>query len=139
MHTYVLCTPPLSGALRAQVGLPDVLLWSAERPYTYARWGPGRRLIAGGADRPRVRALLPGLRGIRFERAWEGLFAVTPDGLPYIGPHPRYRHHLFALGYGGNGMVYAWLAAQMLTASLIGKPDPDMRLFSFDRLQGGKA
>jgi glycine/D-amino acid oxidase-like deaminating enzyme len=153
-HTYVLCTPPLSPAQRAKVGVPDVLVWSAERPYYYLRWGPDDRLIVGGADRPlvpesqraaafvrgrrrlarEVRALVPGLRGIPFERAWEGLFAVTPDGLPYIGPHPRYPHHLFALGYGGNGMVYAWLAAQMLTGCLMGTPDPDLRLFSFDRL-----
>jgi glycine/D-amino acid oxidase-like deaminating enzyme len=157
-HTYVLCTPPLSRAQRAQAGLPDVLLWTTERRYSYLRWGPGHRLIAGGADRPLVpearraaafaqgrrrlardvRTLLPGLRGIPFERAWEGLFAVTPDGLPYIGAHPRYPHHLFALGYGGNGMVYAWLAAQLLTRSLTGRPDPDLKLFSFDRLQSGE-
>lgn len=155
-HTYVLCTPPLSQAQRSRVGLPDVLLWSAARPYTYVRWGPDHRLIAGGADRPlvpetqraaafvqgrrrlarKLRALLPGVRGISFEHAWEGLFAVTPDGLPYIGPHRRYPHHLFALGYGGNGMVYAWLAAQMLTRSITGRPDPDLKLFSFDRPLG---
>jgi glycine/D-amino acid oxidase-like deaminating enzyme len=159
MHTYVLCTPPLSRNERAQIGLPDLLLWSSERAYSYVRWGSGHRLIAGGADRPLVpearraaafvqgrrrlarnlRALLPGLVGIPFERAWEGLFAVTPDGLPYIGPHPRYPQHLFALGYGGNGMVYAWLAAQMLTRSMTGRPDPDLKLFSFDRLRREQA
>ena len=154
-HTYALSTAPLPPAARSQVGIPDVLVWSAERPYHYLRWGPDHRLIVGGADRPlvpesqrgaafvrgrrrlarEVRALVPGLRGIAFERAWEGLFAVTPDGLPYIGPHPRYPHHLFALGYGGNGMVYAWLAARLLTGCLTGTPDPDLALFSFDRLQ----
>ena len=154
-HTYVVSTPPLSAALRARVGVPDVLVWSAERPYHYMRWGPGHRLVIGGADRPlvpesqraaafahgrrrlarEVRALCPTLRGIPFERAWEGLFAVTPDGLPYLGPHPRYPHHLFALGYGGNGMAYAWLAARMLTRGITGKPDPDLALFSFDRLR----
>jgi glycine/D-amino acid oxidase-like deaminating enzyme len=153
-HTYVLSTAPLSREVRARVGVPDVLLWSTERPYHYVRWGPRHRLIVGGADRPlvpesqraaaftqgrrrlarEVRAFCPGLRGIPFERAWEGLFAVTPDGLPYLGSHPRYPHHLFALGYGGNGMVYAWLAAQMLTRSITGTPDPDLKLFSFDRL-----
>jgi glycine/D-amino acid oxidase-like deaminating enzyme len=153
-HTYVLCTAPLPHAIRAKVGLPQILLWSAERPYRYVRWGPGHRLIVGGADRPLVpdaeraeafvrgrrrlareaRGLIPGLRGVPFERAWEGLFAVTPDGLPYLGAHPRYPHHLFALGYGGNGMVYARLAARLLTRCMTGTPDPDLELFSFDRL-----
>jgi glycine/D-amino acid oxidase-like deaminating enzyme len=153
-HTYVLSTPPLPPARRAQVGIPDVLVWSAERPYHYLRWGPGDRLIVGGADRPKVpesqraaafaagrrrlarevRALVPGLRGIPFERAWEGLFAVTPDGLPYLGPHPRYPRHLFALGYGGNGMASAWLAARMLASCITGTPDPDLKLYAFERI-----
>jgi hypothetical protein len=33
-----------------------------------------------------------------------GLFAMTPDSLPYIGPPRYYPGHWFALGYGGNGM-----------------------------------
>ncbi len=153
-HTYAMCTAPLPAAVRKRIGVPNVLVWSAERPYYYLRWGPHHRLIVGGADRPlvpeaqrvaaftqgrrrlarEIRALVPGLRGVPFERAWEGLFAVTPDGLPYLGPHPRYPHHLFALGYGGNGMVYAWLAARMLTRAITGTPDRDLKLFSFERL-----
>jgi len=42
------------------------------------------------------------------------LFAETPDGLPYIGEHSRYPRHLFALGYGGNGMTASFLAAKVL-------------------------
>jgi hypothetical protein len=34
--------------------------------------------------------------------------------LPYIGAHSRYPGHLFALGYGGNGMTASFLAARML-------------------------
>ena len=59
--------------------------------------------------------LLPGARRrARSTSAWEGLFATTPDGLPYIGPHRRYPRHLFALGYGGNGMTFGFLAARLL-------------------------
>jgi hypothetical protein len=35
-------------------------------------------------------------------------------GLPFIGPHRRYPRHLFALGYGGNGMTFGFLAARLL-------------------------
>ena len=37
----------------------------------------------------------------RIAFAWDGVFATTPDGLPYIGGHPDYPRQLFALGYGG--------------------------------------
>ena len=152
-HTYAMSTVPLAAAERARVGIPDVLLWSAARPYHYVRWGPEGRLIAGGADRPLVpasrreaafaqgrrrlarelRALCPGLRDTPFDRAWEGLFAVTPDGLPYLGEHPRYPRHLFALGYGGNGMAFASIAARLLTRAIVGHADPDLALFAFTR------
>jgi glycine/D-amino acid oxidase-like deaminating enzyme len=34
--------------------------------------------------------------------------------LPYIGTHGRYPGHLFALGYGGNGMTLGFFAAEAL-------------------------
>lgn len=63
----------------------------------------------------------------------EGLFAATPDGLPYIGAHRRYPRHLFALGYGGNGMTFGFMAARMLARFVDGNPRPEDRLFSFGR------
>jgi glycine/D-amino acid oxidase-like deaminating enzyme len=67
------------------------------------------------------------------DRAWEGLFAVTPDGLPYIGTHARYPRHLFALGYGGNGMTLSYLAATLLLQIIRGRTTADHRLFAFGR------
>jgi glycine/D-amino acid oxidase-like deaminating enzyme len=99
----------------------------SERAAAFAR---GRRRLAR-----ELRTLCPALRGIPFERAWEGLFAVTPDGLPYLGPHPKYPRHLFALGYGGNGMAFACLAARLLVRAIEGRPNPDLKLFAFDRTQ----
>jgi glycine/D-amino acid oxidase-like deaminating enzyme len=122
-HTYVLATRPFSRGERRAIGVGNVLLWDTARPYHYARWTDDRRLLLGGADRPVVSParrrqafaegtaqlreqfsqLLPALQNIPIARAWEGLFATTPDGLPFIGAHRRYPRHLFALGYGGNG------------------------------------
>ena len=73
--------------------------------------------------------LYPSLAGIEPEYAWEGLFAATPDGLPYIGPHRRYPRHLFALGYGGNGMTFGFFAAQALVRLAQGKPSAGRRAF----------
>ncbi len=138
-RTYVLATEALSTARRRHLGLADVLVWDTERPYHYARWAPGHRLLLGGSDRlvrPRQRRAavfaeatselrahfeksIPVLAHVETPVAWEGLFAETPDGLPYIGEHSRYPGHLFALGYGGNGMTFGFLAAQPIWTTLI--------------------
>ncbi len=154
-RTYVLATRPLSEGERDTLGLGDVMVWDTDRPYHYMRWTPEHRLLLGGADRPvrrgqprakefgaAIRALhadferlLPALDGIDLEAAWEGLFAMTPDSLPYVGPHQRYPGHLFALGYGGNGMTFGTLAARLLLEYWRGEPSPDHRLFRFGRLR----
>ena len=107
------------------------MAWDTDRPYHYLRWTDDGRLLFGGEDtrhrsskgsrrriaraRERLTAYLariyPELADESPEYAWEGLFAETPDGLPYIGEHSRYPGHLFALGYGGNGMTASFLAA----------------------------
>jgi glycine/D-amino acid oxidase-like deaminating enzyme len=154
LHTYVLMTPPLDRRARRDLGFGDVMVWDSERPYHYARWAPGNRLLLGGGDRP-IRAgqrrdrqfadatrqlreeferLLPALAEIGIDRAWEGLFAMTPDSLPYVGPHRRYPGHAFALGYGGNGMTFGLLAAHMLLEQWRGVRSADHDLFRFDRL-----
>ena len=154
-HTYVLVTEPLTAAVRRKVGLGDVMLWDTDRPYHYARWTDDHRLMLGGGDRPQVKGrararafhlgttevlnffvqLYPALADARIDYAWEGLFAVTPDGLPYIGPHRRYPGHLFALGYGGNGMTFSLLAARLICERLTGRVTSDHELFSFGRLR----
>ena len=78
---------------------------------------------------------MPALAGVGIDYAWEGLFAITPDSLPYIGPHRRYPRHAFALGYGGNGMTFAWMAAQILLEQWKGIASSDHQLFSFNRLR----
>jgi glycine/D-amino acid oxidase-like deaminating enzyme len=155
LHTYVVATERLSKRVRARLGLARVMLWDTNRPYHYARWTDDHRLLLGGADRPRVagRARLTGfrsgiaeiqayfgdcypmLRDVAIEYAWEGLFATTPDSLPYIGPHRRYPRHLFALGYGGNGMTFGFLAARLIAERLEGTSNADHELFSFGRLR----
>jgi glycine/D-amino acid oxidase-like deaminating enzyme len=129
------------------------MLWDTRRPYHYLRWGPSRRLLLGGGDRAirpgqrrdlqfaaatrglgeYFRALFPALTGARIERAWEGVFATTVDGLPYVGPHRRYPRHLFALGYGGNGMTLGFLASRMLVEQWQGIASADHELFRFGR------
>jgi len=153
LNTYVVATRPLTPAQRRRIGLGAVMLWDTERPYHYARWTPDRRLLLGGRDRTvvpgrrRRRALDEGTRGVQddflrlypaladiaIDCRWEGLFATTPDGLPYIGPHRRYPRQLFALGYGGNGMTFGFLASRLLLDWYRGGRSADHALFGFSR------
>jgi glycine/D-amino acid oxidase-like deaminating enzyme len=150
-HTFVLATHPLTRRDRLDLGLGPVMLWDTERPYHYVRWTRDHRLLLGGADRPSAPRLtsifaegarelreyfdthLPTLAGIGIDYAWDGVFAITPDSLPYIGPHRRYPRHAFALGYGGNGMTFAWMAAQILLEQWKGIASSDHQLFGFSR------
>jgi len=154
-RTYVLATESIDRAQRANIGLSDVMVWDTERPYHYARWAPEHRLLLGGEDRlvqPGRRrrqqsrtaardlrayfeARLPGLATVRTEGTWEGLFAMTADSLPYIGPHRRYPNHWFALGYGGNGMTFGFMAARLLLERWQGLKSRDHALFEFARLR----
>jgi glycine/D-amino acid oxidase-like deaminating enzyme len=153
LNTYVTATRRMTAREQRAIGFGDVMLWDTARPYNYARWTADRRLVLGGGDRPqvagrrRVRAFREGVANLRrhFERllpplatiesdfAWEGLFATTPDGLPYIGAHEEYPRHLFALGYGGNGMTFGFLAAGLLLKWYRGERSSDHELFAFDR------
>ena len=65
--------------------------------------------------------------------AWAGVFGETKDGLPYIGPHKQFPLGLFALGYGGNGITFSLVAAEIIRDNLRGHPNPDSSIFSFER------
>jgi glycine/D-amino acid oxidase-like deaminating enzyme len=154
-RTYVLATEPMRVAQRRDLGLADVMVWDTERPYHYARWTAEHRLLLGGGDRRigpgpgrrqqfetasrELRAYfdtrLPALATVKTDFAWEGVFAMTPDGLPYVGPHQRYPGHWFALGYGGNGMTFGFLAARLLLERWHGVTSRDHALFAFGRFR----
>ncbi|HUP40494.1 MAG TPA: FAD-binding oxidoreductase [Vicinamibacterales bacterium] len=144
--TYVLATRRLRSALKHRV-----MAWDTDRPYHYLRWTDDGRLLFGGEDtihrnskNPRSRIMhararlmtylaqvYPDLADEKPEYAWEGLFAETADGLPYVGEHARYPRHLFALGYGGNGMTASFIAAKTLVGMYQGRDTGN--LFAFDR------
>ncbi|MCW3088404.1 MAG: FAD-binding oxidoreductase, partial [Sediminibacterium sp.] len=130
-----------------------VLLWSTARPYLYVRTTADNRIIAGGRDESfsmaakrdaliagKSRQLVKDFRklvpGTEFnpEFSWAGTFGSTPDGLPVIGRYHQLPRSLFALGFGGNGITFSVLAAEMITGIIQGAANADLSLFSFDRL-----
>jgi glycine/D-amino acid oxidase-like deaminating enzyme len=65
--------------------------------------------------------------------SWAGTFGETKDGLAYIGATPDFPNGYFALGYGGNGITYSLIAAEIIRDLLLDKPNRDAEIFRFDR------
>jgi glycine/D-amino acid oxidase-like deaminating enzyme len=130
----------------------ECLVWEAATPYLYARTTADGRVLCGGEDEARPEApeqgalmerkiarlraklgkLFPEL-DTEPEYAWAASFGETATGLPTIGKIPRHRNCWVALGYGGNGITYSRIAAEVLRSALTGERDPDADLYAFPR------
>jgi glycine/D-amino acid oxidase-like deaminating enzyme len=71
--------------------------------------------------------------GARSVKTWAGTFGESENGLPSIGAVPDMPNCYAVLGYGGNGITFGAIAAQIIANRLCGKPDPDEPLFAFGR------
>jgi glycine/D-amino acid oxidase-like deaminating enzyme len=130
----------------------DCLIWETKSPYLYMRVTSDHRVLIGGRDEPfynptrrdrlihRKAALLekdlrkkfPDLR-FNPEFKWTGTFGSTDDGLPFIGPFAPMPHTYFALGFGGNGITFSQIAANIIADLIQGKKNADAAIFSFKR------
>jgi glycine/D-amino acid oxidase-like deaminating enzyme len=150
VSTFAAATEPLEST--EGWGENECLIWETARPYFYARMTSERRAVFGGADVPFATAHKRGLVVTRrcerlethFRRLfpaitadadwrWAGTFGETRDGLPYIGPARQFAQGYFALGYGGNGITFSWIAANLLLDLFLGRANPDAELFGLDR------
>ena len=142
--TYAIATKPQTRRLWPSRSF----IWEASEPYMYVRVGPDGRIICGGEDEPfsdagkrdallprktatledKLHRLLPGVDAPA-DYAWCGSFGASVTGTPSIGPVFRMPHCHAVLGYGGNGITFSALAAQMLRNQLTGGGDPDSDLF----------
>ena len=83
----------------------------------------------------KLHQLLPQLDG-QAAFAWCGSFGASPTGLPTIGAIPERPGCFAILAFGGNGITYSRIAAEVLTAQLAGTPDLDADLFAFPSARG---
>ncbi len=63
---------------------------------------------------------VPALANLHAIRAWTGFRAATPDGLPYIGPHPNRPHVWMATGHEGLGITTSLATAEILKDQICG-------------------
>lgn len=130
----------------------QALLWETAEPYFYMRTTADQRALIGGADDPfrnpaRRDALIPKKTKhlvkqfkelfpqipIEVAYSWAGTFGETKDGLAYIGCVPERPRSYYALGFGGNGITYSVVAAEIIRDKILGRQNPDERIFSFSR------
>ncbi len=148
--TYALASEPVTAFPGWPDGLP--VIWETGDPYLYLRTTADHRIILGGYDDPfrdpraRDRALPAKVTALRrrfaqlfpnipleVATAWAGTFGRTTDGLPFIGEHRAAPRTWFALGYGGNGITYSLLAAELFRDRLTEGIGRDEDLYGFDR------
>ena len=125
------------------------LIWEAADPYLYLRTTLDGRVVIGGEDeefsdeetrdaliprkiaaiRRKVEKLLPVLDTTP-EFTWAGCFGASATGLPAIGAIPGAARCFAVLGYGGNGITFSAIAAQVIQRAILGIADPDADLFA---------
>jgi len=149
--TWAFATRPQPQNLRGD----GDLIWEASEPYLYIRTTTDGRLVVGGEDEayddeatrdslldPKIQALrkktaslLPWLE-TEPAYAWTGTFGESENGLPTIGPVPGMANCYAVLGYGGNGITFGFLAAEIISRLLVGRPDTDAEIFAFPSIKG---
>lgn len=147
--TYALISYPVEPE---QIWPEHSLIWETKEPYFYMRTTQDNRMIIGGEDEPfqnpekrdrllrskikklekQFAAIYPDIPFVT-DMAWCGTFSSTKDGLPYIGRWKNKDRMFFALGYGGNGITFSMIAAQVIKNTMKGIKDERAAIFGFDR------
>lgn len=149
--TYAQISEPLPNK---EIWYKNCLIWETARPYLYMRTTAENRIIVGGKDETfqspgkRDKLLKRKTREIheafqrkfpeidfRTDYSWAGTFGETEDGLPYIGSIKQQPNTIFALGFGGNGITFSQIAAEIIRDAAIGKKNTDAKIFSFERVK----
>ena len=130
------------------------MIWEAKQDYNYARTTIDGRIIFGGEDdlaviEPDARddatsnksqRLAKSLKSLwpaaetKIDYRWSGTFDTTNDGLPLIGNVPGFRNIYAAYGYGGNGITFSFLAAELISRRIAGGTSPLFDTFAIDRV-----
>ncbi|MEO6253181.1 MAG: FAD-dependent oxidoreductase [Ferruginibacter sp.] len=151
LHSTYACTSEQANE-KEKFWKDDVLIWNTADPYLYMRNTKDRRILIGGRDEEfynpvkrdkllatKVKQLVKDFNKVfpqiqfKPEFSWAGTFGATKDGLPFIGNYKKLPSSLFALGFGGNGITFSLIAAEVLTDMITGRKNSDAHLFSFER------
>jgi glycine/D-amino acid oxidase-like deaminating enzyme len=150
---YLALTAVVPAKLRQQLGRRVSVVRDDADPPHAIRWVDDERLLVTGADTPTPAArqrdkvivqrtgqlmyelstLYPEISGLQPDYGWAADYALTAEGLPYIGPHRNYPWHLFAFGDSSDSVTGAYLASRVLLRHYFEEMDPGDEAFAFTR------
>ena len=151
--TYLTQTEPVAAKIRNELGRRVTVLRDYGNPPHMVRWVGGDRLLVSGADghTPPLRlrdrtivqrtgqlmyelsTLYPDISGLQPEYGWAADYALSGNGLPCIGAHRNFPHHLFAFGDASHSITGAYLASRILVRQHFDEMDPGDEVFGFHR------
>jgi glycine/D-amino acid oxidase-like deaminating enzyme len=151
--SYLALTEPVPAKIRQHLGRRAVVVRDSAEPRHLVRWVGDDRLLVSGADResppPRLRdqvivqrtgqlmyelsTLYPDISGLQPAYGWAADYARAEHGLPCIGSHRNYPHHLFVFGDASHSVTGAYLASRILLRQHFGEMDPADDVFGFQR------
>ena len=148
--TYALASEQLQSNI--PIWNNNTVLWNTANPYLYIRATTDGRIIIGGRDEeyynPLRRDKLIERKTAQLKKdffklfpntelvpefSWTGTFGSTSDALPYIGKYHKTPHTYYALGFGGNGITFSVIAAEIIRDMIMGKRNVDSNICSFTR------
>ncbi len=151
--SYVALTEPIHAKIRNPLGKRKTVVRDSADPYHVVRWLDDERLLVMGADtdtpaeRQKSRMIIgktgqlmyelsvlyPEISGIQPAYGWGIDYAKTAEGLPYIGPHRNFPHHLFAFGDSSHSVTGSYLASRVLLRYFLDELDSSDKAFEFNR------
>ena len=118
----------------------DILLWNTGDPYLYLRTIPDNSILKGIKDEDfyspekrdallvsKTRSLVKEFKKLTPKKPFApqfnlaGTFGSSKIGLPFIGTYKKLHNSFLALGFGGNGITFSLIAAEMTSADLAWK------------------
>jgi sarcosine oxidase subunit beta len=98
------------------------------------RWDFLERVIPVAVGR------LPVLADAAVSHAWAGLYEMTPDAMPVIGPAPEVEGFQIIAGFSGHGFQHSPAAGRLLADVIAGRdPGFDLAPFALARFASGAA
>ena len=82
-----------------------------------------------------IAAKFPALRDIQIDYSWWGWVDVSHDMMPRIVQPDPSQQIFYAMGYGGNGVMYSAQAGRRMAQLVAGKSVPQLPIFE-DALPG---
>jgi len=148
---------PARGQVIATAPLPERLFdcpHYARHGFDYWQQLPDRRIVLGGFrdfsiltemtdDETTTEPIQEALDAFLVEllgdlpevtHRWAGIFGLTQDLLPLVGPVPGHDGVWVAAGYSGHGNVFGLLCGELVAGALLGRDDPLLQLFAPARI-----